>query len=140
MYSDKMIKRIESDNGRNYGRVGEFTGRYAYRNGYIGKKHKIYVGDVLSYGDDGKAFSGTVMKGIDGNYGIMGRGVDHLNFEQLTITVPHNRVPIEMINALHGGHFKFVEEEAIEMTVEEIEKALGKRIKIVKEEKYESKF
>lgn len=71
----------------------------------------------------------------NGKYGIMGRGVNHLNFDNITITVPYERVPIEMINALHGGGFEYKEVEVIEMTIEDIEELVGKRVKIVKEER-----
>lgn len=112
MNVDKRIKR-KSLFGKweDYGRVGEFTGELAYSNEIEGKRHRVCVGDVLSYTEYGKAFIGVVMKKDNESYGIMGRGVDHLNFRNLTLAVQYDEVPIEMINALHRGDYIFVEEE-----------------------------
>ena len=41
---------------------------------------------------------------------------------------------MEMINAIHGTEFEYKEAEVVEMTIEEIEDIIGKRVKIVKEE------
>ena len=118
-----------------YGIRGESTGVFAFKNGKQGRVHEVRVGDAVCYNDsEGNAFCGIVMK-WNGKYGIMGRGVNHLNFDNITITVPYERVPIEMINALHGGGFEYKEVEVIEMTIEDIEELVGKRVKIVKEER-----
>ena len=125
---------VEGSTGKEYGVRGESTGNKAYENGYGRRRvHDICVGDVVSYNDsEGNAFSGVVLKDGD-RYGIMGRGIRHLDYANLTITVPYERVPIEMINALHGVDFEYKEVETVEMTLEEIEELVGKHVKIIKE-------
>ena len=125
---------VEGLTGREYGVRGESTGNKAYENGYGRRRvHDICVGDVVRYNDSvGNTFCGVVLK-RDGQYGIMGRGINHLDYANLTITVPYERVPIEMINALHKVDFEYKEVEAVEMTIEEIEELVGKRVKIIKE-------
>ena len=128
---------VEGLTGREYGVRGESTGNTAYKNGYGRRRaHDICVGDVVSYNDSvGNAFSGVVLKN-GGRYGIMGRGINHLDYANLTITVPYERVPIEMINALHKVNFEYKEVETVEtveMTLEEIEELVGKHVKIIKE-------
>ena len=125
---------VEGLTGREYGVRGESTGNKAYENGYGRRKvHDICVGDVVSYNDSvGNAFCGVVLKS-DGQYGIMGRGINGLNYANITLCVPYDKVPIEMINALHRTHFEYREAEAVEMTIEEIEELVGKRVKIIKE-------
>lgn len=133
MIEQRIVNRnVNSD----YGIRGERTGKYAYKNGHGRKKvHEICVGDVVSYNDDmGNAFSAVVLK-LDGSYGLMGRGITHLEFDNITITVPYKKVPIEMINALHESDFEYKKVEAVEMTIEEIEELVGKRVKIIKEER-----
>jgi len=115
-----------------YGRRGEHTGVFAYKNGYNDKVHEICVGDVVCYTVDGLPFSGVVLKRI-GRYGIMGRGIHRLSNANLTISVPYKDVPIEMINAIHRvDDFEYVAEEAVEMTLEEIEEIVGNNVKIIK--------
>jgi|SRR5690625_346006 len=123
-------ERIKS-NGYDYGKRGESTGVYAYKNGCNGLVHEIRVGDVVCYTEDGLSFCAVVLKN-DGKYGLMGRGVKHLNYQNLTISVPYERVPVEMIKALHGVDFEYVEEEPVEMTLDEIERLVGRKVKIVK--------
>ena len=117
--------------GVDYGKRGEPTGVYAYKNGSRGKAHEIKVGDVVCYTVDGLSFCAVVLKD-NGRYGLMGRGIEHLNYQNLTICVPYDRVPVEMISALHGVDFEYVEEEPVEMTLDEIERIVGRKVKIVK--------
>ena len=125
---------ISKFNNDNYGVRGESTGVKAYANGYGRRKvHEICVGDVVCYNDSvGNTFCGVVLK-RDGQYGIMGRGINGLNYANITLCVPYDKVPIEMINALHRTPFEYREVEAVEMTIEEIEELVGKRVKIIKE-------
>ena len=123
-------ERIKGD-GYDYGKRGESTGRYAYMNGCDGMVHEIRVGDVVCYTVDGLSFCAVVLKD-NGRYGLMGRGIEHLNYQNLTICVPYDRVPVEMISALHGVDFEYVEEEPVEMTLDEIERIVGRKVKIVK--------
>src|SRR5690625_722874 len=113
---------------------GESTGRYAYMYGCNGMVHEIRVGDVVCYTEGGLSFCAVVLKDND-RYGLMGRGIEHLNYQNLTISVPYERVPVEMLKALHGADFEYVEEESVEMTLDEIERLVGKKVKIVKGER-----
>src|SRR5690625_742633 len=115
-----------------YGRRGKRKGIYAYKNEHKGKVHELRVGDVVCYTVDGLSFSGVVLKKL-GRYGIMGRGIYNLSYANLTISVPYEDVPIEMINAIHRvDDFEYVAEEAVEMTLEEIEEIVGNNVKIIK--------
>lgn len=131
--SDKMTENTRIIRGDlDYGRRGERTGVFAYKNGYNEKEHEIRVGDVVCYTVDGLSFSGVVLKKL-GRYGIMGRGIYNLSYANLTISVPYEDVPIEMINAIHRvDDFEYVAEEAVEMTLEEIEEIVGNNVKIIK--------
>ena len=131
--SDKMTENTRIIRGDlDYGRRGERTGVYAQKNGRAGRVHEIRVGDAICYTIDGLSFVGIALK-RHGRYGIMGRGVYDLNYADLTISVPYDEVPIEMINAIHRvDDFEYVVEEAVEMTLEEIEDIVGRKVKIIK--------
>ena len=72
-----------------YGIRGESTGVFAFKNGQLGKVHEVRVGDAVCYNDsEGMAFCGIVMK-WNNRYGIMGRGINRLDYDNLTISVPN---------------------------------------------------
>lgn len=123
--------RVIKDGNTDYGTIGEPTGSYGYALPFDGRP--IHVGDVVSYTTKHGTNTGVVMQGRDGKYGVMGWGVNNLNLDRISIVIPYEKLTEYIINTLHDrGGFTIEEVSAEEMTVEEIEKALGKRIKIVK--------
>ena len=130
MSVNRRTKRRNSD----YGRMGECTGKKSANTRWAGGvERNIKVGDVVSFSYDGVSQSGVVVRdSIDGEYFVMGWKSSGLNFKQMTITIPYVRVTEEVMNAIHCADFEIIEDVAEEMTIKEIEEALGKRIKIIK--------
>ena len=111
-----------------YGVIGEDTGFSAY---YLPQWNQVIrVGDVVSFLFNDNVHTGVVMRD-DNQYGVMGWGVDRLDYDRISIVIPHSKVTEEIIKTLHGDSFSIVEDIAEEMTIGEIEKELGRRIKII---------
>lgn len=136
-----MNKRvyIHGASGTNYGFRGEGTG-LAIKQGWNGRC-EAKGGDLIAFnsrhGENGVfSFSGIVMKDDSGRFGVMGLMATSLDLQvdNATLVLGYNKVPIEMVEALHGDGFTYNEEEIVEMSLEEIEKLVGKRVKIIKEE------
>lgn len=130
MSVNRRIKQRNCD----YGRMGECAGEKAAKIGWArGVERNIKVGDVLSFSYAGVSHIGVVVRdSIDGEYFVKGWKSTGLNFKQMTIAIPYERVTEEVMNAIHCADFEIIEDVAEEMTIKEIEEALGKRIKIIK--------
>lgn len=123
------------------GRIGENTGvtdRF--------ETAEVHVGDIVMYNRRHMNHIGVVIND-DGIYRVMGRNFlltdlgQHMG-RDLQIVVKHSDVSQEILQAIGDGTGTvktdvFIKEieEVEEMTLEEIEKELGRKIKIVREKK-----
>ncbi len=99
----------------------------------------LHIGDVVSFEHWNKKFVKVVASHGDNVYGLFGFGTNTLDFDKLVKIVPYNYLTEELFIAIQEttSHFdrslfKIKDYEVREMTVREIEKELGCRIKIVK--------
>lgn len=125
------------------GFLGEPTGSYALCDYYgYTKKVELKVGDVVSFFWSKKLVTSVVSKKIsDKGYGVFGFGSYKLDFEHLTRVLTFDNLTEDLFQKLQApdgknrNFYSIREIEIREMTVSEIERELGYKVKIKSESK-----
>jgi|SRR5690625_2601004 len=128
-YEDKLL-----------GVIGDVANTKAKKliNGHLVER-QVYVGDVISF----SKYEATYVKVALPN-GIWGFGANTYDFKNIEIILSYDDLTIDILRKLQNPDSKksrrlfdireIDKTEREEMTIEEIEKALGKKIKIVSKE------
>ncbi|MCA1021523.1 hypothetical protein [Halobacillus litoralis] len=121
------------------GRLGEQTGSYAIeeKNGQ-NQKVELRVGDVVSFYKYKRIYTKVVVKNSSKHheYGIFGFGTNDLSFDKMTRVLSYEDLTEDILQKLQENllskrsSFAIKETSEREMTLGEIEKELGYKIKI----------
>ncbi|GIN10154.1 hypothetical protein J26TS2_00210 [Shouchella clausii] len=123
------------------GFLGEPTGSYALYNQYgRNERVELKVGDVVSFVEYGRSHTLVVCKNcFEKAYGVYGFGSNKLDFKHLTRILTHEDLTEDLFQKLQkptGRNRDFYTIRDIdirEMTVSEIERELGYKVKIKSE-------
>lgn len=139
-----MFQKIKVDSREMFyqnsslGILGEDTGvkPECGSNYTFNKEETLKVGDVVSFYEYGEIHTKVITKDrLKDVYGVYGFGSNRLNFKWLTKILSYKDLTEDILQKLIGGKGKenlsIVKIKTVEMTIEEIERELGKKIKIV---------
>ncbi len=120
------------------GVLGENTDSFAIEES-LGRSTNVElrVGDVISFYEYGRIYTKVVAKdSMYNTYGVFGFGTNRLDFKHLTKVLSYEDLTEDMFQKLQEGRsnskkwFKIKDASSKEMTLEDIEKELGYKVKI----------
>jgi|SRR5699024_8080200 len=103
--------------------------------GYI-KHERLCIGDVIAFERDGNIYIKTALEN-----GVFGFGSNNFRFHNINKILSYKNLTVDILRKIQGVGIDDIKEQfdireikeskPVEMTVKEIEKVLGKKIKII---------
>lgn len=124
-----MVKKIYID-GECYGEIGKLVPSKHHKFNY-----PIFVGDILTFYHDGEIESGVVLNESNANtYGIYGYWCKKFDFDKAVKLLNYSETDDHSkIRYVYGGKEVTIEDDReVEMTIEQIQRILGHKVKIIK--------